>query len=74
MDKICSNIRSHTEGPSDYLAWFEWAAKKSRRHEQFKCPCCDLYAIWIRRHKDEEDYGEGDLTITMDVKGLPNNV
>jgi hypothetical protein len=45
----CPRIRLHTPAPSGYLAWHEWAEKKSRRHHQVVCPGCGLLAIWKRK-------------------------
>ena len=49
----------HTQQPTNlsYGGSFEWAEKKTRRHKQTKCPNCGLWAIWIRRGKNELDYG-----------------
>ena len=35
--------------PSGYLAWHEWAEKRSRRYEQEQCPDCGLWVIWRRK-------------------------
>jgi hypothetical protein len=53
----CPNEAKHTPSPPGYLQWHEWALQKSRRHKQIQCPGCGLYAIWVRRSKDEPDYG-----------------
>lgn len=53
----CPNIKNHTDCPSGYLQWHYWAARKSRRHKQVRCPSCGLWAIWVRRAKDEPDWG-----------------
>ena len=42
----CPNAKNHTDGPTGYNAWHEWAAKKEQTHTQTKCPDCGLYAIW----------------------------
>lgn len=41
--------RNHTDAPSGYLAWHEWAEKKARTHDQFRCPGCGLFKIWRKR-------------------------
>jgi hypothetical protein len=45
----CTRAHLHTRCPSGYLAWHEWAEKKSRRHYQVKCPGCGRFAIWKRK-------------------------
>lgn len=47
MNTDCPNAAQHTPQPDGYLAWHEWADKKSKTHYQIKCPGCDLYAIWV---------------------------
>lgn len=37
----------HTSAPSDYLQWHDWAERKSRTHEQRRCPDCGLWAVWV---------------------------
>ena len=44
----------HTPCPSGYVAWHEWAEKKSRTHEQHRCPVCDGWAIWKKRVAEGE--------------------
>lgn len=53
----CPNVKNHTSCPAGYIEWHEWAQDKSRRHKQIICPGCGLFAIWIRRDKDEPDFG-----------------
>lgn len=48
----CPRVRLHTKCPSGYLAWHEWADKKSRRHYQVRCPGCGLFTIWKRKPKE----------------------
>ena len=57
MSEECPNILKHTKSPDGYIQWHMWAEKKSRRHKQIKCPYCGLYVIWVRRKKDEPDFG-----------------
>lgn len=48
----CSKAHLHTTDPSEplgYLAWHDWAERKSRRHYQVRCPGCGLYKIWRRK-------------------------
>ena len=56
-DEECPNVTNHTTSPDGYNQWHLWAEKKFRRHKQVKCPTCGLYVIWIRRGKNEPDYG-----------------
>lgn len=41
----------HAPAPSGYLAWHEWAEKKSRTHRQIRCACCGLWTIWIPKKR-----------------------
>lgn len=43
----CSAAEKHTLAPDGYLAWHDWAAKKSKTHRQERCPCCGLFMIWV---------------------------
>lgn len=45
--------RAHTPQPEGYLAWHEWAEKKSRRHYQVRCPHCGLYKVWRRKPRED---------------------
>lgn len=45
----------HTQGPSGYLAYLEWAEKMGETHEQAQCPGCGLWAIWKPREKAGSD-------------------
>ncbi len=53
----CPNIANHTMAPVAYVARQQWAYKKARRHKVVACPDCGLFVIWVRRGKDEADYG-----------------
>jgi hypothetical protein len=46
----------HTPAPAGYLAWHEWAEKKTETHEPQRCPNCGLWAIWTP--KDEPQGGD----------------
>ena len=39
----------HTPCPKGYLGWHSWAEKKSKTHQQTRCPNCGLYAVWVKR-------------------------
>lgn len=39
----------HTECPTGYMAWHDWAEKKTETHYQVRCPGCGLYAIWKKK-------------------------
>ena len=39
----------HTQCPSGYLEWHEWAERMTRTHEQRRCAGCGLWAVWVRR-------------------------
>jgi len=47
--------KSHTKCPASYIAWHEWAEKKSRTHHQVQCDECGLWAIWIKGKAEEEN-------------------
>ena len=43
----------HTPAPSGYAAWHEWAERKSRTHDQERCPGCGLFKIWWPKSKEK---------------------
>jgi hypothetical protein len=45
----CPDRAKHTPCPSGYLAWWEWADRKAKTHDQQRCPTCLLWAIWTPR-------------------------
>ena len=55
----CPNKAEHTECPTGYVQWFEWAKKMQKTHKCYKCPGCGLYEIWrekIKRGKDDAQF------------------
>lgn len=42
---------NHTDQPTGYREWHQWAKKKSKTHRQYKCPHCGLWAIWLEKPK-----------------------
>lgn len=42
---------NHTDQPTTYREWHQWAKKKSKTHRQYKCPHCGLWAIWMEKPK-----------------------
>ena len=51
--RSCPNKKAHTKCPEGYVAWHEWAEKKSKRHEQVRCNGCGRLTIWKRKPKDD---------------------
>ena len=47
--KNCPKIKSHTKCPEGYVAWHEWAQKKSKKHYQVECEGCGRLTIWKRK-------------------------
>jgi len=47
-----TTCKDHTPCPDGYLAWHEWADKKSVRHYQVRCDGCGLFKIWRRKPAD----------------------
>lgn len=41
--------KRHTKAPTGYIAWHEWAEKKSKTHKQERCPTCGFFSIWKKR-------------------------
>ena len=41
----------HTEQPTAYLAWHQWAQKMRRTHRQTRCPGCGLFYLWKPKRK-----------------------
>jgi hypothetical protein len=48
---VCRLAKRHTKAPTTYIAWHDWAEKKSKTHRQIKCPGCGLYKIWVPKKK-----------------------
>lgn len=46
-ESLRQDCLAHTPSPDGYLAWHEWAEKKSKTHRQIKCEGCGLYKIWV---------------------------
>lgn len=49
--KSCPNAAHHTPQPEGYIAWFDWAARMHRTHNQILCPGCGRFSIWIPKTK-----------------------
>lgn len=45
----CPDVKHHTKAPEGYIAWHEWAEKKSKTHKQERCPTCGFFSIWKKR-------------------------
>lgn len=45
----CPNKKNHTPCPDGYVAWHEWAKKKSKHHYQVACKGCGRLTIWKRK-------------------------
>jgi hypothetical protein len=41
--------RFYPAQPEGYVAWFDWAEKKGRTHEQHRCPGCGRLSIWKKK-------------------------
>ena len=50
--KECLNAKNHTERPEQYIAWHNWAERKSKTHRQIKYKGCGLYEIWIPQEEE----------------------
>lgn len=57
----CPLKAKHTPAPTGYLAWHEWAEKKTRTHVQVKCRGCGRLEIWKRKKAAPN----GMLTVSM---------
>jgi hypothetical protein len=47
----CPNAAEHTKAPEGYLAWHDWAERKSKTHRQRRCKGCGRLAIWEPKKK-----------------------
>jgi hypothetical protein len=47
--ELCPQRDLHTEGPSGYVQWHDWAERMERTHYQCMCPGCGRYLIWDPR-------------------------
>lgn len=46
----CGRVgRFYRDEPHGYVAWFEWAERMGKTHEQHRCPGCDRLTIWRRK-------------------------
>jgi len=36
----------HTDGPSGYAAWHEWADEMAKTHDMWRCTECGFWSIW----------------------------
>lgn len=43
----CPNEPEHTEAPTGYVEWHDWAEEMSKTHKQTQCPTCQLWVVWI---------------------------
>ena len=50
-----STCADHTKAPVGYVAWWEWAEKKMKRHYQIRCDECGLFKIWKRKPEHMAD-------------------
>ena len=44
-----TTCKDHTPQPNGYIAWHNWAEKKSKTHDQVRCGECGLLNIWIEK-------------------------
>lgn len=42
----CPLVAKHTNGPSGYVQWHQWAARRAETHVCRKCPGCGYWMIW----------------------------
>ena len=47
----CLHANEHTPAPEGYLQWHEWAEKKLKTHDPFRCPHCQFFVIWKPRKR-----------------------
>lgn len=45
----CPNASEHTDCPTTYLGWHEWAEEKSKTHRPVRCSGCGLFKVWVPR-------------------------
>jgi hypothetical protein len=50
----CPNREQHTDCPSGYLEWFDWAANMASTHRAELCEGCGLYVIWTQLQPEEQ--------------------
>jgi hypothetical protein len=50
----CPDKAKHTNCPSGYLGWHDWAEKKRRTHRQKRCPTCGFWSIWVPKKQRKE--------------------
>jgi len=47
---LCSKNKGE---PTGYIAWHEWAKKKSKTHRSTKCGKCWFFHVWKKRRQNE---------------------
>ena len=52
---MCPERQRHTKCPEGYVAWHEWATRRSRTHYQIECSGCGLLAIWVTKGTQRKD-------------------
>jgi hypothetical protein len=56
----CPNAANHNSPSSedlDYVAWHDWAERKSQTHHQVRCPGCNRFSIWVPNDPAVEEAG-----------------